>query len=84
MAMELLPMALITADRLTRSEVLSARPDAPVVPTVVRAPRLSRSRAGAAMLLTKVAKAIAPAPAPVTASAMAATSPVSLRCDVAC
>jgi len=66
--MEMFAAAMINATRVTRREVTSALPQAPVVPHVERTPRgvpLRRTRAVTARGLERLARAVAPAPAPV-------------------
>ncbi|MER7460633.1 hypothetical protein [Micromonospora sp. NPDC126480] len=55
---------LLAVDAVTR-HVTSARPDAPVRPERVRAPRLARGRRTAATALRRLADRIQPAPVPV-------------------
>ena len=58
-----LPLALITAARAAEREILSARPNAPVVPEptpAVARPRTYRTRAALATTLARVADAVAP------------------------
>lgn len=56
-----LPVAIVTSTRATFAHVLSARPDAPVVPDVERAPHLAPARAGLARVLHRTADRVAPA-----------------------
>lgn len=60
--MDSLPFAMVTANDATRAHVLSARPDAPVVPDAE--PRLARSRVRLATALRAAADRLAPAPRP--------------------
>jgi len=65
--MESFPTAMILANRAARREILSARPDAPVVPDRPRHPaRLARPvrrlRAELARGLERLAGAVAPTP----------------------
>lgn len=58
-----LPFAMTISQDAVRRQVLSARPDAPVVPDAERAPRrprVRRTRAAIAAALDRTARAIAP------------------------
>jgi len=57
------PVAMITATRATSAHVMSARPDAPVVPDVerTRGALLVPVRAGLARVLHRTADRVAPA-----------------------
>ncbi len=58
--MDSLPFAMVTANDATRAHLLSARPDAPVVPDAE--PRFARTRARLASTLRTSADRVAPAP----------------------
>jgi hypothetical protein len=63
--MDSLPFAMVTANDATRAHLLSARPDAPVVPdarTHHDQPRFARTRARLASALRTGADRVAPAP----------------------
>jgi hypothetical protein len=61
--MDLLPLAMIQAEKSTNRLMHSALPGAPVVPPARHRPSTFRIRAAAARMLERLAQTVAPEPA---------------------
>jgi hypothetical protein len=60
--MDMLPMAMILGTNVSREQINSALPNAPVVLEVERRPRAGRSRAALARVLERAARVVEPKP----------------------